>query len=353
MEDKSQNYRAMEVSAQTPSRTFKVLAVDGGGIKGLFAATILAEFERVNGSIADHFDLLCGTSTGGLIALALAAGKSADEIVEFYLTWGPKIFPGRNFAVRFMKRRGLLFPNSRNTDVVLRQAISEIIGDKRMQDSNSYLCIPTLSLINSAPYVFKTDHDESLKRDATVFMRDAALATSAAPFYFPVATADDRPGAEFVDGGLWANNPSLIGLIEAIRFFVGETKPYDDLKILSLSTLAPATGRASGGRKKLRLATSAAEIFTATLESQQRATELAVKFLIPGLRFPVGYTRVPSPSVSADHSALIQLDNAHTRSLDTLQYYGKAVAHDWYTKPEIKSFFNERSASPVFRRVDV
>lgn len=334
------------------SKTFKILSIDGGGIKGLFSATILSEIERVNGSFAEHFDLLCGTSTGGLIALALAAGRSAEEIAQFYRNWGPKIFPNRNLFYRFLKRRGLLIPNSKNTDKVLRMAVEEIIGDKRMQDSNSYLCIPTLSLINSAPYVYKTDHHETLNRDAQVFMRDAALATAAAPFYFPVATADHIPGGEFVDGGLWANNPALVGLVEAARFFVGDGKPYDRVKIFSLSSLSPAAGRASGGKRKLSIISAGAEIFTATLESQQKATEFLIKFLIPALKFPVDYIRVPSPAVSVNHVAHIQLDNAAARSLDTLEYYGRAVAHEWYAQPEIKEFFEEKASPPKFRKVE-
>lgn len=332
-------------------KSFKVLSLDGGGIKGLFTATILAEFEKKHGSIAEHFDLLCGTSTGGLIALALAAGKTAEEIVKFYIEWGPQIFPERNFAVRYLKEKGLLFPNSRNTDQVLRRSVASIVGQKQMQDSNSYLCIPTLSFSNASPYIFKTDHD-TLSRDAEVSMLDAALATAAAPFYFPVAMADGNEGAEFVDGGLWANNPSLIGLIEAARFFVGEHKPYDKLQLLSVSTLSPTIGYPTKGKRKLRLVSAApARIFKATLESQQRATERAVEFLVPALNFPVEYTRIPSPALSAEHSAIIDLDNAAATSLKTLKFYGETVAHDWWRKPEILAFFRERAAPPVFPKV--
>jgi hypothetical protein len=332
-------------------KTFKILSIDGGGIKGLFSATVLSEIERVNGSFAEHFDLLCGTSTGGLIALALAAGRSAQEVTEFYQEWGPKIFPSRNPFYRFLKKRGLLIPNSKNTDEVLKVAIDKIIGNKRMQDSNSYLCIPTLSLINSSPYVYKTDHDVTLNRDAQVLMKDAALATAAAPFYFPVAESEHIPGSAFVDGGLWANNPALVGLVEAARFFVGEGKPYDRVKIFSLASVSPAAGRASGGKRKLSIVFAGAEIFTATLESQQKATEFLIKFLIPSLKFPVEYIRVPSPSVSVNHCAHIGLDNASSRSLKTLEYYGKAVAHEWYARDDIKDFFREKALPPKFRKV--
>lgn len=330
---------------------FKVLTIDGGGIKGLFSAKVLSEIERVNGSVAEHFDMLCGTSTGGLIALALAAGRSAAEIVEFYRVWGPQIFPERNAIYRFLRKRGLLITNSRNSDKVLTKAVDSIIGDKRMQDSNSYLCIPTLSLINTAPYVFKTDHDATLNRDAEVLMKDAALATAAAPFYFPVATPSHLAGGEFVDGGLWANNPALIGLIEAGRFFVGEGKPYKKLKIFSLASISPAAGRAAGGKRRLRVPFSVKEVFTATLESQQKATEFAVKFLIPSLKFPVDYIRIPSPAVSVEHSAHIELDSANQRSLQTLEYYGIGLGSEWNSAPEIKAFFADKALPPKFRKV--
>lgn len=332
-------------------KVFKVLSIDGGGIKGLFSAQVLSEIERVNGSLVEHFDLLCGTSTGGLIALALASGKSASEIRDFYREWGPKIFPGRNLIYRFLRKRGILISNSKNIDTNLRSAVAEIIGQKRMRESNSYLCIPTLNLINSAPYVYKTDHDIALDRDSNVLMSDVALATSAAPFYFPVAGAEHIPGAAFVDGGLWANNPTLIGLIEASRFFVGEGKPYDELAIFSLASIAPAAGRVAGGRRKLNLVLSTGEIFNATLESQQKATELAVRFLIPAMKFPVYYLRIPSPSVSVEHCAHIGMDNASLTALDTLQNYGNYVAHDWHTKPDIKKFFEEKAAPPIFRDI--
>lgn len=332
-------------------KVFKILSIDGGGIKGLFSAQVLSEIERVNGSIAEHFDLLCGTSTGGLIALALASGKSAVEVRDFYREWGPKIFPGRNLFYKAIQKTGFLISNSKNTDTNLKAAVAEIVGSKRMCESNSYLCIPTLNLINSAPYVYKTDHDVTLDRDANVLMSDVALATSAAPFYFPVAGAEHIPDAAFVDGGLWANNPTLVGMIEAARFFVGEDKPYDELAIFSLASIAPAAGRAAGGRRKLNVFFSAKEIFSATLESQQRATEFAVKFLIPSMKFPVRYLRIPSPSVSVEHCTHLGLDNASPTALNTLQNYGNIIAHDWHTKPDIKSFFEEKAAPPIFREI--
>lgn len=71
-----------------------------------------------------------------------------------------------------------------------------------MRDANSYLCIPAVNLTTASPWVFKTDHDPTLTRDANILMKDVALATSAAPFYLPVAVSEDIPGGQYVDGGL-------------------------------------------------------------------------------------------------------------------------------------------------------
>lgn len=331
------------------SEIFKILTIDGGGFRGLFSATVLSEIEKVNGSIAGHFDLLCGTSTGGLIALALAAGRSAQEVVDFYKTWGPKIFPEPTLRKRIIRKKlGDVFaPNSRNTNEVLKEAIEEIIGNKKMSEANSYLCIPAVSLIDFPPLVFKTDHAPMLTRDSSGFMRDVALATSAAPLYFPVVEVEHLPGGEFLDGGLWANNPALVSLVEAGRFFVGSKLPYKKVQIFSLASVSPAAGRASGGKRKLSVL-STGDVFTATLESQQKSTEYLIKFLIPALDFEVEYIRVPSPSISVEHCAFIGLDIANERAVKTLEYYGRKIGNEWSSRPEIKSFFEEKSLPPKF-----
>ena len=94
---------------------FQILALDGGGAKGVFPATVLAGFEEdIGGSVVDYFDLIVGTSTGGLIALALGAGMSPREIVEFYIREARNVFPGprmlrglRRFLVAKYDGRGL------------------------------------------------------------------------------------------------------------------------------------------------------------------------------------------------------------------------------------------------------
>ena len=327
---------------------FKILSIDGGGIKGLFSARVLSEIETQHGSLAEHFDMLCGTSTGGLIALALAAGKSASEVVEFYKEWGPRIFPTGRIGRKWRDFR-FYIAGGKYGDQNLAQAAKHILGEKRMCDANSYLCIPTVNLTSAAPWVFKTDHDAMLTRDSTIPMVDVALATSAAPFYFPVAVSSSVPGGYYVDGGLWANNPAFVGLLEACRFFAGNGKRYNRVRILSVPSASPNAGRSSGGRRRLSVLTSGKEISTVALETQQKSAENFIRMLELSLKVPFEYVRVAPPSISVEHSSILGLDIATREAIDTLLSLGQSVGQVWKSKPQVVSFFHAPAAKPVFR----
>jgi hypothetical protein len=330
-------------------RQFKILALDGGGYKGLYTACVLHEIEKHNKPIATHFDLITGTSVGGLIALALAAGKTAEEIKNFFLERGDEIFPQGSWLER--KRRAIRrwIWGGKYLDTGLRRALESILGDTMMRDANSYLCIPTLNLPTLSPFVFKTDHEQFLTRDSDVAMADVARATSAAPTYLPVAEITAFPGHQFVDGGLWANNPSLVGLVEAFRFFVGPAKRYGGVKLLSIGTVDDSKPRSITRPKELSIVSGGREILTATLAAQERAITFQVNFLKDTLCSPVEYVRIPSPSISPDHFPDIGLDVVTETAKNTLLMYGLRAGQEWNRKPEVISFFVEAADPPVFR----
>src|SRR4051812_12831858 len=120
---------------------FRILTFDGGGLKGLFAAAVLAELQRDLGvTVADCFDLVVGTSTGGLIALGLGAGRSPDEIVEFYVHRGRTIFPhkrSRNVAQAF---------RAKHDPRPLRDALDDVLGGRLLGESSKRLVVPAYSL---------------------------------------------------------------------------------------------------------------------------------------------------------------------------------------------------------------
>ncbi|HLC87978.1 MAG TPA: patatin-like phospholipase family protein, partial [Patescibacteria group bacterium] len=120
----------------------KILSIDGGGIKGVFPASFLSTVEdSIKGKVSDHFDLIVGTSTGGIIALALGLGFSAKEILEFYEQYGPKIFKGNKF-LSFIRQLG--YAKYEHKD--LKLALINTFGDKKIGQSKNRLVIPSLNL---------------------------------------------------------------------------------------------------------------------------------------------------------------------------------------------------------------
>ena len=162
-------------------KTFKILSIDGGGIKGLYSATILKRLEEKYGLIPDYFDLICGTSTGGVIALGLAASLPCKKIIEFYQDYGPKIFPYNSRPARFLAGVKQTIISSKYQDNVLKEALTYVFNDLRINDSCCCLCIPAVNLATMQGIIFKTSHVKELTRDGDLKMVDVALATTAAP----------------------------------------------------------------------------------------------------------------------------------------------------------------------------
>lgn len=210
-----------------PSR-FQVLSLDGGGVKGLYTAAVLARLEQDLGiKVADHFDLVTGTSTGGLIALGLGRGLAPKDLVDFYVTEGPRVFrdPARTRTIVHGVR-------AKYRSRPLERAVRAVFGDDRLIDSCKRLVVPAYNLDTGRVHVFKTRHHEKLNRDWRVPMWEVAMATSAAPTYLPaLVLSDDR--CRLVDGGVWANNPVALGIAEAISLL---DVPLDAIRILSLGT---------------------------------------------------------------------------------------------------------------------
>jgi uncharacterized protein len=219
-------------------KPFKILSIDGGGIKGLYSAIILEhleeEFCKKNGtSISDYFDMICGTSTGGLIALALSVKTPACQISNFYRKRGKDIFPNHNKMQELTSKIKQIAVRSKYKSKNLKDEIETILGDKTMSDSHNLLCIPTFNLTNSSPTVWKFPHKEGkYTRDGKVRMLDVALSTSAAPTYFPIH--EIHPHGRFIDGGVWANNPTLCGVQEAIEFYINHELNYGEINFNNL-----------------------------------------------------------------------------------------------------------------------
>ena len=193
------------------NRTRKLLSIDGGGIKGVLAAAFLETVEEATGKrVAEHFDLIVGTSTGGIIALGLGLGMSAREIVQFYVNEGPGIFDqidpldpagwGNRVLsmLRGKTRQARQFGVPKYDPSALRQALERAFKAAQLGDSKVRLAIPAYHADKEDVYVFKTRHHERLQVDWRESAVDVALATAAAPTYF---AAHQMPsGAPLIDG---------------------------------------------------------------------------------------------------------------------------------------------------------
>lgn len=214
--------------------TFQILALSGGGFMGLFTASVLAELEEQLGRpIATCFDMIAGTSVGGIIGLGLASGTTATDIRDAFVQEGPNIFavtpPPKGDLATYVKlvrmaHRPLYSP------APLRKVIVKLVGDRLMGDLRRRIVVPTVNLTKGGVQLFKTSHHPTFGRDWKVPVLDVALATSAAPSYFPVHTIG---GQLYADGGLCANSPDQIAIHEACQYC---DQTLDEVAVLSIGT---------------------------------------------------------------------------------------------------------------------
>lgn len=328
-------------------KPFKILCIDGGGIKGLFSAQVLAEFESYfETRISEHFDLVCGTSTGGIIALAVAAGIPMQDVVKFYSESGPKIFCSkwRNFLTEWTYTLKQALVKSKYSSTRLRQALESVFGDRKMSTSQNLLCVPAFNVTDFKPRIFKSDYNHLDQDDDKTFV-DVALATAAAPTYFPIHEIND---VQYVDGGLYANNPILVGLTEAI--FKGYwIKPrekrnkddFDGVQILSISSCEQPSGIYSHFKQKSFFSWSSS-LFDAYSEGQSKSIEYFINQLEPHLDFGVEIKRITNEPLSCEQSKIIALDKASKKALGLLKGKGKSAGNNAKTDTMVYNLFNSK-----------
>lgn len=216
-------------------RPFRILSIDGGGIRGILPAAILAELEdRYLGghSVGDYFDLIAGTSTGGIIALGLSIGRSAKSILKLYLDHGEEIFPPLQWDLFKIRRRWRYIQaiqQHRYEPKILEKLLKDVFQGQTLGETQRRLCIPSFDGFTEVN-VFKTPHHFDYRMDWKERLLTVAMATAAAPAYFPVYKSGAR---FFADGGVWANNPVMIGLVDALTCYKLERR---QVHILSLGT---------------------------------------------------------------------------------------------------------------------
>lgn len=211
---------------------YRILSLDGGGIRGVLSAQLLARLDKMFPDFLDQIDLIAGNSTGGIQALGLAAGLRPKELLRLYMEYGPRVFADspEDDARDLGRLIGADYDNE-----PLRQTILELLGNLRLRELDKRVLIATFDLDNGGingrqrrwkPKFFHNfPGDES---DGCELVVDVALRTSAAPTYFPIYQG-------YVDGGVVVNNPSMCAVAQALHPETGGQK-LDRLVLLSLGT---------------------------------------------------------------------------------------------------------------------
>lgn len=201
----------------------KMLCIDGGGIRGVFPITILSAIEKDLGKpIGTFFDVVAGTSTGSIIASSIAMKKNMEELLEQYERNGEKIF-------RRQAKIGLF--KSVYSDKYLRHYLQDLFGNVVLKDITYPLIIPAVDVTFGKPYAYRSNYGNPESEDLKIKLWDAVLSSCSAPLYFPPNNIKNHYLS--VDGGLWANNPSLVCITEGLQFF---KESLEEIEILSIGT---------------------------------------------------------------------------------------------------------------------
>lgn len=211
------------------SPTYHVLALSGGGYRGLYTATVLAALEKSLGKpLAKHFDLICGTSAGGLLALGLANEIPAADLKALFEKRGHEIFGKRTWSRRVLG----FWWNAKHTNDGLHNVLQDTFKDELIGHLKHPVLIPAVNYTTGRGQFFKTPHHKTFETDLHMSLVDTALATAAAPVYFPLFR---NYRGVFADGGLVGNAPGLFGLHE-IRTFFPQGKDAN-VRVMSIGTM--------------------------------------------------------------------------------------------------------------------
>ncbi len=212
---------------------FKILSIDGGGIRGVYPAHILKCFEEKLGiNLLESFDMIAGTSTGSIIAAGVACNIRASEMVRMYREHGSDIFNKKKSIIPFKRLRKVVQPlfESIYESSSLSDVLKGVFNDSTLGEIKKPLILPATDIGNGGVHVFKSAYDPTFLRDRAVKIRDAVLASCSAPTFFDPHKVDEYL---LSDGGLWANNPALVAVIDAKKRLGIK---YEDIQVVTIGT---------------------------------------------------------------------------------------------------------------------
>lgn len=328
---------AVDQQNEPTGRPYRVLSLDGGGMRGIYTAAFLGrltdQFARIRGEAAldlgRGFDLITGTSTGAIVGCALAIGRPMTEVARLYREQGPKIFPHR-----IAGKRSALYRASQGTrfvrkgDMALRAALKDVLDDVTMIDvfegRGISLAIPAVLMSEHRAWVFKKTPKSGVRDDLYPLV-DVCMATSAAPIYRSLAAIDDPnapDGAKqvFADGGLWANNPIMVGLVDALTV----APPEQPIEIYSLGTCPRPEGDhldAESAHRSMLDWSLGADVAPLSISAQEFAFDHMARLLtnaISSCGRLIRRVRFPNKPVPASMMPYLALDDTRPEAMDRL-----------------------------------
>ncbi|KAK1263227.1 hypothetical protein QJS04_geneDACA017461 [Acorus gramineus] len=340
----------------TYGKLVTILSIDGGGIRGIIPATILAfleaklqELDGENVRIADYFDVIAGTSTGGLVAAMLAAPDennrplfAAKDVKAFYLKECPKIFPqfGEPFASVINTIKAIFGP--KYDGKYLRKLIRTILGDTRLHQTLTNVVIPTFNIKLLQPTIFSSyEIDIDTSKDA--LLSDICISTSAAPTYLPAhhfqtTNAGGRQrDFDLIDGGVAANNPALVAIGQVMKevfkgnedFFSMKPMDYGRFLVISLGTgMSKQQGKydAKAAKKwgvlgwlRHHSSTPLVDVFT---QASADMVDIHISVVFQTLNFEDKYLRIQDDTLDGTTSSV---DIATKKNLDNLVKIGEEL----------------------------
>ncbi|CAA0840931.1 Patatin-like protein 2 [Striga hermonthica] len=342
-------------AAQNRGRTVTVLSIDGGGIRGIIPGTILAylesklqELDGPNARIADYFDVIAGTSTGGLIATMITAPGTdnrplyaAKNITTFYLDHSPKIFP-KSSRDNFVLRLTNLIGGPKYDGKYLKSLVQGLLGNLTLSQTLTNVVIPSFDIKRLQPVIFTTKDGKSVV-SKNALLSDVCLGTSAAPTYLPPHYFEIRDGRgqvrtfDLIDGGVAANNPTLVALTHISKqILVGDfelegMQPMDSerMLVLSLGTGVAKqeqkySAREAAGWGSLSWifnggSTPVIDVFS---DASSDMVDIHVSTIFQSLRNDHNYLRIQDDTLSGDASSV---DVSTVKNMQTLVQIGEGL----------------------------
>lgn len=314
---------------------YHVLALSGGGYRSLYTATILAELEQAIGQpLASRFDLICGTSAGGLLAMGLAAEIPTQALKALFEENGERIFNSRSWG----RRKIGFWMKAKHDSTGLKEVLTERFGEMTIGDLKHRTLIPAVNYTTGRGQFFKTSHHPSFELDHRMKVVDVGLATAAAPVYFPLAR---NTRGVFADGGLVGNAPGLFGLHEVQTFLA----PGQNVRIRVLAIGTMTIGATIRGEDNLDRGVCqwGGNLFDLVISAQESSVDYMLRHALKEDYFQIDDKATPDQS----HD-IRELDVVSVGSTNTLRDRGVHAAQRTLGDPRFRLFREHQASAPTF-----